>query len=382
MGPSLQIAKILGIPIKFHWTFVLLFPLGFYLLEKPGFGQESLLYFSVLFALISICVIFHEYGHALAAKYYGIKTDDIILSPLFGVARLQKLPETPLGEFVVAFAGPAVNIFIGLILFIYLQIVEPNFLSILGHEFYQSIISEGKRVAQLPADFSKLNMAIAILVFVNLGLVVFNLIPAFPMDGGRMFRAVLHKYMDKLSATKWATFIGKFIAIIIFIISAFFNQYMMAFVAMFIFYMASSEYKMVKGESFRNQFLVKDMMKKSFTKLNQFNTKEEITNLFFNGFEKNFLFYNEEKELEGILLKENIIKWLSDDSFTLDNNLNKYITINFPIITEDMKTDDVLDVMRNDNILFLPIKVDNQIVGVIDRYSIYEFIDIKSKIKV
>ena len=119
MGPSVQVAKFLGIPIKLHWTFVLVIPFGLYLFEKPGFGMEGLIFFSIMFCLISVCVIFHEYGHALAAKYYGIKTDDIILSPLFGVARIQKLPDTPFGEFMVALAGPAVNVILGLIFLIY-----------------------------------------------------------------------------------------------------------------------------------------------------------------------------------------------------------------------------------------------------------------------
>lgn len=379
MGPSLQVAKILSIPIKLHWTFILMLPLGYYLLERPGFGKESLVYFSILFTLISICVIFHEYGHALAAKYYGIKTDDIILSPLFGVARIQKLPDTPFGEFIVAFAGPAVNILIGLLLFVYLQISEPNFLSTLGHEFHQSILSEGKRVVQLPSDFSKVNIALAILIFVNLGLVVFNLIPAFPMDGGRMFRAVLNQFMDKLVATKWATFVGKIIAVFMCIISIYFSQYMMAAVAIFIFYMAASEYRMVRGEFFRNQFVVGEMMMKSFTKLNQFNTKEEVSELFINGLEKNFLIYDSENKLKGILIKNKIIEWFTNQSDLLNNNLNNYMIHEFPFIQDHMKTDEALEIMRNSNILFLPVEKNGEIIGVVNRRSIYEFIDIKNK---
>lgn len=379
MGPSLQIARILNIPIKLHWTFILLFPVGYYLLEQPGVGTENLVYFSILFALISVCVIFHEYGHALAAKYYGIKTDDIILSPLFGVARIQKLPDTPLGEFVVAFAGPLVNILIGILLFMYLQISQPDFLSTLGYEIYQSIIAEGKRVVQLPSDFSKVNIALAILIFVNLGLVIFNLIPAFPMDGGRMFRAVLNLFMNKLSATKWATFIGKIIAVGICIVSIYFSQYIMAIVAIFIFYMAASEYRMVQGEYFRNQFVVEEMMTKSFTKLNQFNTKEEVSELFINGLEKNFLVYDTENKLKGILIKNKIIEWFSNQSNLLNNNLGHYMIDEFPFVQDYMKTDEALELMRNSNILFLPVEKNGEIIGVVDRRGIYEFIEIKTK---
>jgi Zn-dependent protease len=380
MGPSLQIIKLLGIPVKLHWTCLLAIPFGMYLLEKPGFGMEGLIFFSILFGLISICVILHEYGHALAAKYYDIKTDDIILSPLFGVARIQKLPDTPFGEFMVAVAGPVVNILLGLIFLIYLQISTPDFLSAFGYELYHSFLSGGKRVVSLPEGFSKFNISIAILVFVNLGLVVFNLIPAFPMDGGRMFRAFLHSFMDKLAATKLATFVGKAIALLISIVSIYYQQYAMALVGAFIFYMANSEFKIVQGETFRNKFIIKEMMKKSFSKLNKFTTKKEVSELFLNGYENNFLIYDTENNLIGILIKNKIIKWLSDKSFNLENDLNDFTIFDFPKINENLKTDEVLEIMRASNITFLPIEKEGEIIGVIDRQSIYEFIDVQRRI--
>lgn len=380
MGPSIQIIKLLGIPVKLHWTCLLAIPFGLYLLEKPGFGVEGLVFFFILFGLISICVILHEYGHALAAKYYDIKTDDIILSPLFGVARIQKLPDTPLGEFIVAVAGPAVNILLGLFFLIYLQITNPDFLSAFGYELYHSFLSGGKRVVSLPEGFSKFNISIAILVFVNLGLVLFNLIPAFPMDGGRMFRAFLHYFMDKLSATKLATFIGKAIALFIVFISVFYQQYAMALVGIFIYYMANNEFKIVQGETFRNQFLIKEMMKTSFTPLNSFTTKTELEKLFINGYENNFLIYDSENNLIGVLIKNKIIKWLSDKSFNLENDLNNFTIFDFPKLNEELKTDEALEIMRTSNITFLPVEKEGEIVGVIDRQSIYEFIDIQRRL--
>lgn len=380
MGPSIQIIKLLGIPVKLHWTCLLAIPFGMYLLEKPGFGMEGVIFFFILFSLISVCVILHEYGHALAAKYYDIKTDDIILSPLFGVARIQKLPDTPFGEFIVAVAGPAVNILLGLFFLIYLQITNPDFLSAFGYELYHSFLSGGKRVVSLPEGFSKFNISIAILVFVNLGLVLFNLIPAFPMDGGRMFRAFLHYFMDKLSATKLATFLGKFIALLICFISVFYQQYAMALVGVFIYYMANSEFKIVERETFRNQFLIKEMMKKSFTKLNQFTTKKEVSELFLNSYENNFLIYDTENNLIGVLIKNKIIKWLSDKSFNLENDLNNFTIFDFPKINENLKTDEALEIMRTSDITFLPVEREGEIIGVIDRRSIYEFIDIQQRL--
>ncbi len=381
MGPSIQIAKILGIPIKLHWTFVFLIPLGMYLMEMPNFGSENLLFFSVLFILISICVILHEYGHALAAKYYGIKTDDIILSPLFGVARIQKLPDSPLGEFIVAVAGPAVNILIGIIFFIYLQIVNPEFLSIFGYEIYHSLFSEGKRVAQLPDGFSKINLAIAILILVNLGLVVFNLIPAFPMDGGRMFRAILHSFTDKLTATKVATFLGKFISILIILLSIRYHQYGIALIGVFIYYMAASEFRMVKGEAFRNQFHIGDMMKTEFTRLDSFTTRKQIEYLLYRSHEKNYLVFDQENNLKGILIKDKIIEWLDSENYSFENEIDNYLIMDFPTLNENMITDEALEIMRTSNIRFLPIEKENEIIGVLSRSVIYEFMELKKRIR-
>ena len=343
----------------------------------PNFGYDRLFFFSILFLLISLCVIFHEYGHALAAKFYGIKTDDIILSPLFGVARLQKLPDTPIGEFIVAVAGPAVNFLLGILFFIYLQIVNPDFLSVFSHELYYSFFQEGKRVANLPEGFSKINLSIAILIFVNLGLVLFNLIPAFPMDGGRMFRAFLNSFMDKLSATKFATILGKAISIVIFFISIYYEQYGMALVAMFIFYMAAGEYKVAQNEAFRNQFQLGQIMRTSFIKLNQFSTRKEVNDLLFHSFENDFLVFDSDEKLKGILLKENIIKWISNKSISYENEINNYLINNYSILNIEDKIDSTLDVMNSLNLYFLPIQHEGKIIGVVTRKNIYEFIDVQ-----
>ena len=111
MKGAFQIAKIAGIPVRLHWTFVVM--LGWVAIEgrRSGMNWESVGWFAVLMIGVFVCVVLHELGHAFSAKRYGVRTKDIILSPLGGVARLDGLPEKPIDESVVAFAGPLVNIY-------------------------------------------------------------------------------------------------------------------------------------------------------------------------------------------------------------------------------------------------------------------------------
>jgi Zn-dependent protease len=375
MGPSLQIMRVLGIPIKLHWTFVLMLPLGMYLVEKPGIGGTGTLFFGLLFFLISICVILHEYGHALAARYYGIPTDDIILSPLFGVARIRRLPETPRGEFWVAFAGPLVNILIGLVLLVYLLLASPDTITLLGGELYKALIVASGPMTT-PEGLSLLNLIVGILVFVNLGLVVFNLIPAFPMDGGRMLRAWLHQFTkDKSRATWIAAKIGQAFSVLLAGVSLYYGSYIMAFLGVFIYYMALKEHAIVKNEVFRARFHVGEMTREGFTRLDGFSTMSEVAHLFLRGLEKDFLVFDQDGALLGVLTKARIIKWLRKEDSSLDNDILQQIITDFPRLHTDMKIDEALRCMREHHLAFLPVEEDGELIGVIDRQGIFDYVD-------
>ena len=122
MKKSLQLAIVAGIPIKIHWSFSLLILFIVYVGVQNKLGVEGTLWFGAVMISLFFCVLLHEYGHALTAKVFGVKTKDIILSPLGGMARLEKLPDKPMHEFYVAIAGPAVNIVIAFFLGLYITL--------------------------------------------------------------------------------------------------------------------------------------------------------------------------------------------------------------------------------------------------------------------
>jgi Zn-dependent protease len=191
---KLKLGNFAGIDVYVHLTFVLLLGwLGFiYWTRGSGFLSmlEGLVFILALFA----CVVLHEFGHALTARKYGIKTRDIVLLPIGGVARLEKMPENPRQELWVALAGPAVNVIIAFVLLVWLQVSQT-------FEPFQNITLTTGPFAER-------------LLSANVFLALFNMLPAFPMDGGRVLRALLATRLHYSRATQYAANIGQGMALI------------------------------------------------------------------------------------------------------------------------------------------------------------------------
>lgn len=195
MFRSWKLGTAFGIGVYIHWTFLLL--VGFVLLSNWDLGGPHLAVYAVgvLLAVFG-CVVLHELGHALMARRFGIPTRDITLYPIGGVARLARMSERPWEEFCIAIAGPAVNVLIAGLLFAWLVF------------FGFSLESEAEIAAYLKGNY------LLTLAMINVGLVVFNLVPAFPMDGGRVLRAVLVPGLGRLRATEIAANVGAFFAVL------------------------------------------------------------------------------------------------------------------------------------------------------------------------
>jgi len=216
---SFQLARIGGIDLKIHATFFLLlawFGMAYY--ADGGFGAMMVGLSFIL--LLFVCVVLHEFGHALAARAYGIRTPDITLLPIGGVARLERMPEKPWQELVVALAGPAVNVVIAFALYI-----------VIGRGFHLGDIALVDRGG---------GELLSKLLAINVILVVFNLLPAFPMDGGRVLRALLATRLKRGRATRIAAGIGQAVAVIFGLLGLFGNP-MLLFVAVFVFFGAQQE---------------------------------------------------------------------------------------------------------------------------------------------
>ncbi|MEM1271759.1 MAG: site-2 protease family protein [Bacteroidota bacterium] len=227
MKNALRLGQLARIDIFVHWTFIVLLVglFGFYLYR--GMGLLSALAGIAVVLLVFGCVILHELGHALAARRYGIATADITMYPIGGVARLTRMPREPKQELVIALAGPAVNLAIAAALF-----VLNGWLNV---------------PTQLDAVLASETDVLGTLMWVNLGLAFFNLIPAFPMDGGRILRAGLATQLSYRRATLIAAFVGQVLAGVFLIYAAFTFNVILALVAIFVFAAARQEAEVTKG---------------------------------------------------------------------------------------------------------------------------------------
>jgi len=221
MLPSWKLGRIAGIDVFVHPTFLLI-------LLLPGVWEIGLLTMAAVFG----CVLLHEFGHALMARRYGIGTRDITLYPIGGVARLERMPRAPGAELLIALAGPAVNFAI------VAALVMLGVLGLMGGE-----------LSAAPGDF------LGTLLGINLFLGLFNLIPAFPMDGGRVLRALLSGLTGRATATIIAATIGRILAIVFGVLSLVVTQNPVhVALAAFIFFAARAEEAQVLHEERRQRF--------------------------------------------------------------------------------------------------------------------------------
>jgi len=243
MSWSFPIGRIFGIELRVHATFFLLLAWIGAAGYAAGGAQEaavSLTYILVLF----VCVIAHEFGHALTARRFGIRTRDVTLLPIGGLARLEKMPEKPMEEVLVALAGPAVN----LVIFVLLA-------AIFGLPSADGI--DSLTFADLPAQIALLNLVLAL----------FNLLPAFPMDGGRVLRALIATRTDRVTATRAAAGAGQGLAFAMGLYGLIAGSPMLILIAFFVFISAGAESSEAQMRSVARGLMARDAMITSYEPL-------------------------------------------------------------------------------------------------------------------
>ena len=287
---SWKIARIAGIDVYIHATFLLLI----YLVGISYWNQQGTIgaVISGVGFILSIfaCVVLHELGHSLTARRYGIRTRNITLLPIGGIAALEKMPDDPRQEINVAIAGPAVNFVIALLLYIYLDFrnvpIAPEQLGFTGESFLYR------------------------LMMVNIFIGGFNLLPAFPMDGGRVLRAVLALRMDHTLATQKAASVGQFLAIGMGLLGMIYNPFLL-FIAVFIWFGASMESNAEQIKSIISHTSVKHAMLSEFHTLSPEDTLAKAVELTLAGSQKDFPVGYQNK-LDKVLHHSDLIKGLQE----------------------------------------------------------------------
>lgn len=238
MSWSARIVTFYGTALRIHATFPLLL-LGIGWIGWQRGGQDAAIDGVVFVLLVFLCVLLHEGGHALAARCYGIRTPDITLLPIGGLARLERMPDRPGQEIVVALAGPLVNVILALLLYGLLEVQIAAF-------------------AEAPEDLLQQSL-VARLIGVNVMLVVFNMLPAFPLDGGRVLRAVLAIWLARPRATLIAGRVGQAFAAVFGIAGLFYSPILLL-IALFMFFAADGEIRAETQRVRRPALRVRDVV--------------------------------------------------------------------------------------------------------------------------
>ena len=352
MNWSFKIARIWGIDVYMHWTFLIL--LGWILLSNLGAGQtlaQSLM--GVVFILVLFgCVILHEYGHALTARRYGITTKNITLLPIGGVANLEKMPDKPIQELWVALAGPAVNVVIAIILLAYFQITNsfPN-------------------IEEFTGEITGRNFLFNVFI-VNIILAVFNMIPAFPMDGGRVLRALLAMRYDRGKATEVAAKIGQLLAII-FVFLGFFYNFWWIFIGLFIFLGAGAEAHFETTPPAFAKYQVRHALLRQFTTLHAFENLEKAITILLNGQEKEFL-VELDNAIVGVITRNEIIQGLREQG--QEAAIGRIANKEFITLSPHMALQEAYEQMLRAGATICPVMENGELIGVLNMENITEVV--------
>jgi Zn-dependent protease len=224
LGWSINLFRIRGIMISLHFSFLLLLA---YVCDEgwKEAGVPGLWWSAAIFLSIFTCVVLHELGHSFMARRFGVHVRRILLMPVGGMAEFDAIPRKPVQELLIAVAGPAVNFAIASVL------------------WCVTSFPEGWNDISLPSSLGDLGR---LLFVANVFMIIFNLIPAFPMDGGRILRALLAMRLPYVRATYWAVTLAKVVTVVGFVLTIYTGRYLTAAICVFIFLFGEAEYRVVK----------------------------------------------------------------------------------------------------------------------------------------
>jgi len=367
MSWSWKMGRFAGIDVYIHATFLLLilWLLGLHFTRGSNVA-ETLAGIGFVLALFG-CVVLHEYGHALTARRYGIKTRDITLLPIGGLARLERIPKVPLQELLVALAGPAVNVVIAALLFGILALTGRLSLGL------SSILKGvgGNPIVELAA--------------INIWLALFNLLPAFPMDGGRVLRALLAMKIPRVKATRIASLMGQGMAILFGLIG--FGligqpQPFLIFIALFVYVGASQEYQTIRWESAVEGLTVRDAMVTNFRTLVADDPLSRAVALLLQGMQHDFPVLDENFRVVGLLLRQDLIAALSKEGGS-SQAVSTAMRTNFSHAAPDELLVAVFERMQQGQLPIMPVfnRESGKLLGLLTMENVAEVVMVRNALE-
>ncbi len=356
MAWSFTVGRILGSELRVHVTFfLLLLWIGFSAYSTGGMAAaiDNVLFVLALFA----CVVAHEFGHALMARRYGIRTPDITLLPIGGLARLERMPEKPMQEIWVALAGPAVNVAIWLVLV---------------------LLGAGIRIDVLSQVDSAHSDMLGRLASLNLLLAAFNMIPAFPMDGGRVFRALLCLKMDRVKATRYAAFGGQVMAFGLGFLGLSSGNPILVLIAIFVFIAANAESQDVAMRSVARRVLARDAMITEYVPLSPSDTLNTAAQAVIHTTQHEFPVLDADGTLQGFVTRHRLFSALAEERPRSDL-ATTIMDTEIPKVPLMASLNKVLDALHNGAPAIAVCGASGHMIGYITRENIGELMVIQGR---
>lgn len=310
MGTSITLFRIFDINMRIHWTFLLILAYGAFAFGDPNPNAAPLLsaiYGISIVLLLFLCVTLHEFGHALVARYFGVKVPHITLLPIGGVASLERMPDRPLEELLIAIAGPLVNFVLVLIL-LPLALIA---LSFSGGSVTMSNITGilGYMFGLIPRE-SGITGILYFLVSANLWLGLFNLLPAFPMDGGRILRALLAMSQPYVRATRIAAFVGRGMAGLFALLGIFGGGIGLLLIAFFVYIGAGAERESVESKAVLRNVLAGEALTPSAISLYTSERVSRAVDLIMKSYQTDYPVLDLSSQFVGVLTRARLISAL------------------------------------------------------------------------
>jgi len=354
---SWRIGRIAGIEVRAHLTFVILLlwvGLQYYFARRQWEdAARGVGFICLLFAII----ILHELGHALVARRYGVVTGDITLLPIGGVARMDRMPEKPAQELAVALAGPAVNILLAATIYFVMRAADAT-ASLRGVQWVGG---------------SLLNK----LLWVNVALALFNLIPAFPMDGGRVLRALLAMRMDALRATEIAATVGQALAFVLGAVGLFYNPFLV-FIALFVLIGAEQEAAMVRMKHSLEGIPVERAMVRRFRVLRPEDPLQRAVDYILEGFQEDFPVVSDDK-VAGVLTRDRLLAALA--KWGPETPVGDVMHTRFEVADPWEMVDSAFARLEEPDCRTIPVLADGRLVGLLTTQNVGELMRIAAALR-
>jgi len=356
---SWKLGSVAGIGLYVHATFFLLIAwvgITYWLAGGSAAALDGIAFILALFA----CVVLHELGHALTARRYGILTRDITLLPIGGVSRLERIPDDPRQEVWVSVAGPAVNVVIAAALYAWLLLSQTwrplSALTMAGGPFLERLL------------------------LVNVSLAVFNLLPAFPMDGGRVLRALLAMRMDYVRATQVSAHVGQAMALVFGLLGLFTNPFLV-FIALFVWIGAAQEASMVQMRTALSGIPVSHAMLTNFQTVAPEDPAKRVLELILAGWQQDFPVVDGGQgatgaRLAGVLLRSDVLKALAQRAS--DWRVRDIMRREFEVVDAADMLDTAFARLQSCNCHTLPVTSRGALVGLLTTENVGEFLLIQS----